>query len=72
MQFAYETREISMLKGPRVRFACIHAGYIEMDITELGFQGVVWIRLAQQVRAADSREHGNEILSFMKGGECLD
>jgi hypothetical protein len=36
-----------MLKGPRVRPAYIHAGYIEMDITELGFQGVVWIRLAQ-------------------------
>lgn len=72
MQFEYETREISMLKGPRVRPAYIHAVYIEMDITEVGFQGVVWIRLAQQVRVADSRENGNETLSFIKCGECLD
>lgn len=61
-----------MLKGPRVRPAYIHAGYIEMDVTELGSQGVVWIGLAQQVRVADSREHGNETLGFMKCGECLD
>lgn len=46
MHFEYETREISILKGPCVRAAYIRAGYIEMDITELGFQGVVWIRLA--------------------------
>lgn len=47
MHFEYKTREISMLKCSRVRLAYIHAGYIEVGITELGFQGVVWIRLAQ-------------------------
>jgi hypothetical protein len=43
-----------------------------MDITELGFQGVVWIRLSQQVQVAGSRENRSETLGVMKCGECLD
>jgi hypothetical protein len=43
-----------------------------MDFKEIGWEGVVWIHLAQDREpVAGSCEHGNEPSSSIKGGEFV-
>jgi hypothetical protein len=44
---------------------------IRMDLAEIGWEGVDWMRLAQEP-VAGCCEHGNEPSGPIKGGEFLD